>query len=102
MFGILARAMIGVTASDSPELVGPQIAWTLSGRDHLLRGVHGLGRIALGVAGDDLDLAALDAAGGVDGLGREQDAAVEADGRGGARAGQGGEPADPDRLALGD
>src|ERR1700709_2081831 len=30
MFGILARAMIGVTASDSPELVGPQIALTLS------------------------------------------------------------------------
>src|SRR4051794_27088538 len=29
-FGILARAMIGVTASDSPELVGPQTAWTLS------------------------------------------------------------------------
>src|SRR5450631_4695424 len=30
MLGILLRAMIGVTASDSPELVGPQIAWTLS------------------------------------------------------------------------
>ena len=30
MFGILARAMIGVIASDSPELVGPQMAWTLS------------------------------------------------------------------------
>ncbi len=28
MFGIFARAMIGVTASDSPELVGPQIVWT--------------------------------------------------------------------------
>src|SRR5450432_2578794 len=28
MFGIFARAMIGVTASDSPELVGPQIEWT--------------------------------------------------------------------------
>ena len=28
MLGILARAMIAVTASDSPELVGPQIAWT--------------------------------------------------------------------------
>src|SRR6202043_2187702 len=30
MFGILARAMIGVVASDSPELSGPQIAWTLA------------------------------------------------------------------------
>src|SRR6266436_9774506 len=29
MFGILARAIIGVVASDSPELVGPQMAWTL-------------------------------------------------------------------------
>src|SRR5476649_1606349 len=29
MFGILARAMIGVVASASPELNGPQIAWTL-------------------------------------------------------------------------
>src|ERR1700733_11709982 len=29
MFGILPRAMIGVVASDSPELVGPQIACTL-------------------------------------------------------------------------
>src|SRR6202000_2195272 len=29
-FGILARAMIGVTASDSPELSGPQIACTLA------------------------------------------------------------------------
>src|ERR1700753_4010103 len=28
--GILARAMIGVVASASPELTGPQIAWTLS------------------------------------------------------------------------
>src|SRR6195952_3707525 len=27
--GILARAMIGVVASASPELVGPQMAWTL-------------------------------------------------------------------------
>src|ERR1700760_3568740 len=27
--GILARAMIGVVASASPELSGPQIAWTL-------------------------------------------------------------------------
>src|ERR1700676_4021095 len=30
MFGIFARAMIGVVARDSPELVGPQIAWTLA------------------------------------------------------------------------
>ena len=30
MFGILARAMIGVVASASPELSGPQIAWTLT------------------------------------------------------------------------
>src|SRR5882757_7594580 len=30
MFGILARAMIGVVASASPELSGPQIAWTLA------------------------------------------------------------------------
>ena len=30
MFGIFARAMIGVVASDSPELVGPQIACTLA------------------------------------------------------------------------
>ena len=28
MLGILKRAMIGVTASDSPELVGPQMACT--------------------------------------------------------------------------
>src|ERR1700748_2212655 len=28
MSGIFARALIGVTASDSPELSGPQIAWT--------------------------------------------------------------------------
>src|ERR1700712_1222069 len=28
--GILARAMIGVVASASPELTGPQIAWTLA------------------------------------------------------------------------
>ena len=72
MFGIFARAMIGVTASDSPELVGPQMACTFSGRDHLLGGIDGLGRIALRVAGDDLDLAALHAAGGVDRFGGEQ------------------------------
>src|ERR1700692_1101750 len=30
MFGILARAMIGVVASASPELNGPQIACTLA------------------------------------------------------------------------
>src|SRR5260370_20363568 len=30
MSGILARAMIGVVASASPELSGPQIAWTLA------------------------------------------------------------------------
>src|SRR6202167_4594939 len=30
MSGILARAMIGVTASASPEFSGPQIAWTLT------------------------------------------------------------------------
>ncbi len=30
MFGILPRAMIGVVASASPELNGPQIAWTLA------------------------------------------------------------------------
>ena len=30
MSGILARAMIGVVASASPELNGPQIAWTLA------------------------------------------------------------------------
>src|SRR5580704_10370217 len=30
MSGILARAMIGVVASASPELTGPQMAWTLS------------------------------------------------------------------------
>src|SRR5258708_23669996 len=30
MFGILARAMIGVVASASPELSGPQIPWTLA------------------------------------------------------------------------
>src|SRR6266568_2330030 len=30
MFGIFARAMIGVVARDSPELNGPQIAWTLA------------------------------------------------------------------------
>src|SRR6202007_114862 len=30
MSGILARAMIGVVASASPELSGPQIAWTLT------------------------------------------------------------------------
>ncbi len=31
IFGIFARVMIGVMASDSPELVGPQIACTLAG-----------------------------------------------------------------------
>src|ERR1700722_11828804 len=30
MSGILARAMIGVVASASPELSGPQMPWTLS------------------------------------------------------------------------
>src|ERR1700751_2243981 len=30
MFGIFARAMIGVVANASPELNGPQIAWTLA------------------------------------------------------------------------
>src|SRR5258708_11961887 len=30
MSGIFARAMIGVVASASPELTGPQIAWTLA------------------------------------------------------------------------
>ena len=81
MFGILARAMIGVVASASPELVGPQIACTLAWLIISCVGVHRLGRIALGVAGDDFDLAALDAAGGVDRIDREVHAAVEADGR---------------------
>jgi hypothetical protein len=30
MFGILARAMIGVVASASPELTGPHSPWTLA------------------------------------------------------------------------
>src|SRR5882757_2867563 len=30
MSGILARAMIGVVANASPELSGPQMAWTLA------------------------------------------------------------------------
>jgi hypothetical protein len=29
-FGVFARAMIGVTARDSPELVGPQMACTFA------------------------------------------------------------------------
>ena len=69
--------------------------------DQFLRGVDRLGRIALGVADDGLDLAALDAAGGVDGIHREVDAAVETDGRRRARPGHGGKAADLDRLGLG-
>ena len=72
MFGILARAMIGVVASASPELSGPQIACTLDLADQFLGGVDRLGRIALGIAHHDLDLAAFDAAGGIDGLGSER------------------------------
>ena len=66
MFGILARAMIGVVASASPELSRAPDRMDLGLADQFLRGVHRLGRIALGVARDDLDLAALDAACGID------------------------------------
>ncbi len=68
--------------------------------DHLLGGVDRLGRIALRVAGDEFDLAALDPAGAVDRLDGEDDAAVEPDRRGRARAGHRGEPADAQGLAL--
>ena len=100
MFGILRARHDGVVASASPELVGPQIAMHLLAADHVLRGVDRLGRIALRVARDDLDLAALHAAGGVDLLSGEFHAAVEADGRRRTRAGQGGEPADQNRVAV--
>ena len=52
---------------------------------HLLRvrqfggAVHGLGRIALGIADDQLDLPPVDAAGRVDLLHRELDAAIDPD-----------------------
>ncbi len=69
--------------------------------DQFLRGIHGLGRIALGVAGDDFELAALDPAGGVDGIGREDHASVEADGRRRARPGHRGKETDLDRFRLG-
>jgi hypothetical protein len=71
--------MIGVVASASPELSG-----------------------ALGIAGDDLDLAALDAAAGVDGIHCEDHAAIESDSGRRARAGHGGKEADLDRLRLGE
>ena len=77
MSGIFARAMIGVVASASPELTGPQMRVDFELADHFLGGVDGLGRIALGVAGHDLDLAALDAARRVDGVDREGHAAIE-------------------------
>ena len=68
--------------------------------DQFLGGVDRLGRIALGVAHDDLDLAALDAAGGVDGIRGEVHAAVEADGRRRTRPGHRGKTADLDRFGL--
>ena len=102
MSGILARAMIGVMASDSPELVGPQMACTLAWLIISWVAFTALVGIALRVANDDLELAALDAAGGIDGVGREIDAAIEADGRRRARPGHRGKPADPDRFRLGD
>jgi hypothetical protein len=70
--------------------------------DHFLRGIYSLGRIALRVTGCDLDLAAFDATCGIDRLGCIAHAAVEADGGRGARSGQRGEPADPNRLGLSD
>jgi hypothetical protein len=70
--------------------------------DQFLGGVHRFGRIALGVAHNDLDLAALNAPGGVDGIRSEIHAAIEADGRRGTRPGHGGKAADLDRLGLRD
>jgi hypothetical protein len=68
--------------------------------NQLLCRVDRLGRVALGVAGDDLDLAALDATCGIDRFGGVDDATVETDAGRRAWAGERGQPADADRFCL--
>ena len=95
---MLARASSGTTASDSPELTGPKTTLDLLALRELGRSVHRLGRIALGVADDQLDLPAVDAAGRVDLLHRQLDAAIDADPGGRRGAGERRQIADLDRL----
>jgi hypothetical protein len=77
MSGILKRAMMGVVAKASPELVGPQIACNLQPAYHFLRRVHRFGGIALGIAGDDFDHSALRATAGIDRIGSVAHAAIK-------------------------
>ena len=62
------------------------------------RAVHRLGRIALGVAGDQFDLPPVDAAGRVDLLHRQLDSAVDADPGGRRGTGERRKITDQDRL----
>ena len=72
------------TATRPHELLIPQAGWAehdadLLGMSELGRSVHGLGRLALGVADDQLDLSPVHATGGIDLLHGELDAAVDTD-----------------------
>ena len=64
--------------------------------------IHGLGRFALGIADDQLDLPSVDAAGRVDLLHGELDAAVDPDPGGGRGTGKRRKIADQDRFFRGD
>ena len=64
--GMPARARIGVVASPFAGIDRADDEMDLVAEGELLREVDRLGRVAGGVAGQQLDLAAEDAAGGVD------------------------------------
>jgi hypothetical protein len=98
----LSRAISGVAASASPELSGPEDHGDLLALRELGDGIHRLGRSLWRIAADQLDHAAVDAAGLVDLLDGKLGAAVDADAGRGARAGQRRQVADLDRLVGGD
>src|SRR4030081_2967155 len=94
--------MIGVVASASPELSGPQIAWTLTWliiscvAFTALVGSPWVSRITISI------LRPLTPPRGIEGLDAEIHPAIEADGRRRTRAGHRRQTADLDRFGVGD
>ena len=80
----------------------PEHAADLLAAGEFGRAVHRLGRIALGVPRDQLELPAVDAAGGVDFLHGKLDAAVDPDAGGGRGSGERRQITDRNRILGGD
>jgi hypothetical protein len=94
--------MLPIAAAVSPELSGPQNCAHLVAAGQLDCGVHGLGWLALRVAHHEIDLAALDAASGIDLIDRQLRTATDADAGRRAWSREGRQIADLDRIGVGD